>query len=328
MIIMEGPKKSKVIQVDEPRINDNQILVRVRYTGMCHSEWYPWSVAKKGTVFGHETMGYVAEVGRNVKSFKVGDRVTGLGGGGYKEYIIMEPEKTMHIPDNILDEDAVVEPIGCLMSAGSRMMPELLGDEIAVVGCGYMGLGMISMFQTMGYGRIVGIDLRLEARENALKYGATEVFHPDELPEYRFLNWQTWYKPDLTRDGHKTDIFHIGFQNVMEFSGTQSGLDLAGELACAHARVGIGGFHNESKRNVDFKLWNMKAFNLINCHERRIDLETEFCKRGLDLISKDIWKFKGLTTHIYSMEEFDRANYEMEAHTNNFIKGLVRCDEV
>ena len=68
-------------------------------------------------------------------------------------------------------------------------------------------------------------------------------------------------------------------------------------------------------------MWNMKAITLINCHERRIEFETELCRRGLDLISKEIWKFTGATKHIYSMEEFDKANYDMKHHTNNFIKG-------
>lgn len=107
----------------------------------------------------------------------------------------------------------------------------------------------------------------------------------------------------------------------MEFTGTPSGLNLAGALACAHGRVGVGGFHNDCDRTVDFKLWNMKAITFINCHERRIEFETELCRRGLDLISKEIWKFTGATRHIYSMEEFDKANCDMKHHTNNFIKG-------
>lgn len=326
-LIMDGPRKSRIIDVDVPKINDNQILVKVKYTGMCHSELYPWTVAVPGQELGHETMGYIADVGRSVKGFKIGDRVTGLGGGGYREYIVMEPEKTMIVPENIKDEDAIVEPLGCLMSAGTRMMPKLLDDEIAVVGTGYMGLGMISMFRAMGYGKIVAVDLREEARENALKYGADEAYHPDELRPYYYLNWQNWDSPDLKRDGHKTDIFHMGFQNVMEFAGTSDGLNLAAEMNCAHGRLGIGGFHNESLRTVDFKLWNMKALDIVNCHERRIDFETELCRRGLDLISKGIWKFTGATNSIYSLEEFDKAQEDMENHTNNFIKGAVKCDE-
>ena len=50
-IVMEGPRKSKVAEVDIPKINDDQILVKVRYTGMCHSEWYPWTVAVPGQIF-------------------------------------------------------------------------------------------------------------------------------------------------------------------------------------------------------------------------------------------------------------------------------------
>lgn len=325
-IVMEGPAKSKVIQVEEPKINDDQILVKVKYTGMCHSELYPWSVARPGQSFGHESMGFVAEVGRNVKGFSVGDRVTGLGGGGYQEYIIMEPKKVMHIPENLKDEDAIVEPLGCLMSAGTRMMPKYFGDDIAVVGAGYMGLGMISMFRALGYNNILAVDKRDEALENAIKFGATRAIHPEELERYEYLNWTTWEKPDLKRDGHKTDIFNTGFKNVMEFTGAPDGLKLAGDMVCAHGRLGIGGYHNDGTRTVDFKLWNMKAIDMVNCHERRIEFEAELCRRALDLISKDIWKFKGVTNHIYSMEEFDKANIEMKNHTNNFIKGAVRCD--
>lgn len=159
-IVMQGARKSIIVETDIPKITDDEILVKVKYTGICHSEYYPWLTATGGEEFGHETMGYIADVGKNVTEFKIGDRVTGLGGGGYREYIVMEPSKTMKVPENISDEDAVVEPLGCLMSGGSRMMPKLLDDEIAVVGTGYMGLGMISMFKAMGYGKVVGVDIR------------------------------------------------------------------------------------------------------------------------------------------------------------------------
>ncbi len=322
-IIMEGPKKSKIIEVEMPKINDNQLLVKVIYTGMCHSEWYPWSIAKEGEIFGHESVGVVVDIGKDITDFSVGDRVTGLGGGGYKEYIVMDPNKTFKVPDNLKTEDAIGEPLACIMSVAERIDTGKIGDRIAIVGCGYMGLGLISLLKARGYADIIAVDKRRIALENAKKFGATETYLPEELPENYKLNWENWDKPDLTRDGHTTDIFNIGFKNVVEFTGTEDGLKLAGDMVSAHGTLGVAGYHNDDLRTLDFKLLNMKAIKMFNCHERRIEYEATLVERALKLLSSGQWKFTGVTNHIYSAEEFDKANYDMECHNNNFIKGVV-----
>lgn len=322
-IVMEAPKKSKIIEVDLPKINDEQLLVKVSYTGMCHSEWYPWTIATKGQVFGHESVGVVAACGKNVTGFSVGDRVTGLGGGGYKEYIVMEPKKTFKVPDNLETADAIGEPLACIMSVAERIDTGKIGDRIAVVGCGYMGLGLISLLKARGYADIVAVDKREIALENARRFGATETYLPENLPDNYKLNWENWRKPDLTRDGHLTDIFNMGFKTVVEFAGTEDALQLAGEMVSAHGTLGIGGYHNDEYRTLDFRLLNIKAVKMFNCHERRIEYEATLLDRALKLLSSGQWKFTGVTNHIYSAEEFDKANYDMESHKDNFIKGAV-----
>ena len=140
-MVMAGPRKSKIIEVPIPKYSDDEMLVKVTLTGMCHSELYPWATAKEGDILGHEAIGVVAEVGKNVRGFRAGDRVTGLGGGAYKEYIVVSPAKTAHVPDCLKDEDAISEPLVCLLSTAMKLPVETLGDTVAVVGCGYMGLG-------------------------------------------------------------------------------------------------------------------------------------------------------------------------------------------
>ena len=93
---------------------------------------------------------------------------------------------------------------------------------------------------------------------------------------------------------------------------------------CMSGDFGVGGYHNDGPRTLDWKLWNFKAMTVVNCHERRIDYETTLCPRCLDLIDRGYWKFRGVT-RVYSMDEFDRANEDMESHRDNFIKGAVRC---
>ena len=78
-MIITGPRKTEIIEVPIPEISDDQMLVRVTLTGMCHSEFYPWHTGA-ARVIGHESVGVVERIGVNVKGFKIGDRVTGLGG--------------------------------------------------------------------------------------------------------------------------------------------------------------------------------------------------------------------------------------------------------
>lgn len=322
-MVMAGPRKSRIIEVPIPKISDNEMLVRVTLTGMCHSELYSWQTAKEGDVLGHESVGVVAEIGKKVTGFKVGDRVTGLGGGAYKEYIVVTPNKMAHVPDNLKDEDAISEPLACLLSAAMKLPVETLGDTIAVVGCGYMGLGAISLFKAMGYGDIIAIDFHPERLELAKKFGATETYLPDEVPEMYHSNFETIGKADLTRSGDNANVFAPGIPTVMEFSGTESGLQLAGDLVRAHGRLGIGGYHNDGPRTIDYMLWNFKAITTINCHERRIDYEAGLCRRCMELLSKGIWKFTGVTT-VYDTEDFDRVSELMEKQAPGFIKGAFR----
>ena len=100
-------------------------------------------------------------------------------------------------------------------------------------------------------------------------------------------------------------------------------LQLAGELVKAHGRLGIGGYHNDGMRSIDFKLWNFKAFTAINCHERRVAYEADLCRRCMELLDKGIWKFTGVTK-VFDMADFDKVSEMMENHTDNFIKGAFR----
>jgi len=322
-MVMEGPRKSTIIEVPIPQFKENEMLVKVTLTGMCHSEWYPWATAKKGDILGHEAVGVVAEVGTEVEGFKVGDRVTGLGGGAYREYIVVDPRKWFHIPDDLKDEDVITEPLACILSAVTKLPVQLVGDTVAVVGCGYMGLGSIALFKAMGYGNIIAVDKRPEALENAGRFGATETYLPDELPESYISDFETIGKADLTRSSNNEELWELGIPTVLEFTGTEDGLALAGRLTQVHGRLGIGGYHNDGLRSVDYKLWNFKAITTINCHERRVLYEAGICKRCIELLEKKIWNFTGVTK-IYDMKDFDKVSEMMEFHTDGFIKAAIR----
>jgi threonine dehydrogenase-like Zn-dependent dehydrogenase len=315
-LIMKGARKSTVIDVPDLTPGAGQVLVKVKYTGVCMSEWHPWDEAVGDERMGHEPLGTVAALGEGVTGFRVGDRVTGLSiTPTYAEYCLCKPSCLVHIPDNLSDEDAVAEPLSCLISVASKLRIEKAGDPVAVVGTGYMGLGLMTLLRLQGAGRIIAVDPRTEARENALRFGADEVYTPDTVPsKYIVTEWDD-------------TMFDRGFRVVGEFTGTQSGLRLAGDMAAIHGTLGAAGWHQGGDRTVDFRLWGWKGITVINTHERREAFQAACCQNALDMLSSGRWCFKGVTNHIYGMDEFDRANEELANKPNGYIKGLIRCSD-
>jgi threonine dehydrogenase-like Zn-dependent dehydrogenase len=315
-VVMKGPKTSVVADIQDVKPNDDQVLIKLRYVGVCMSEHYDWSVAKEGAAFGHEPMGIIAEVGKNVKDFKVGDRVSGMwggslpGAGGMVEYAVADPKSDIivKIPDNIRDEDAVLEPLSCLMSAVSKVRMSMPGAKICVVGCGYMGCGAISLLKLKG-AYVVAVDIRKESLEDARKYGADEVYLVEEAKE-KFLPKSGWNWAD-------------GFDVVMEWAETEEALDLAINLTNMCGQLCIGAYHTGGKRLVDVQQLNVKAIECLSVHPRERDLSDIGSRNAAVLLSSGEWNYQNLPVKVYPMSKFDQAHAELETKYGKYMKALI-----
>lgn len=310
-MVMAGPKQSRLIDVPVPEITNRQVLVKVKYCGVCMSEHYDWTVAQPGRTFGHEPFGTVAAVGKDVQDFREGQRVSGLALDALAEYLVFEEEKLVHVPDTVADEDATVEPLSCLVSAASKLPVRVPGDAVAVVGAGYMGLGMISLFQLKGAGRIIAVDTREEALQNARRFGATEAYLPHQLPK------------EYLAPMH--DIWHGGVDVVTEWGETNESLRIAGEMTRIDGILGIGAYHTGGNRSVDMQLWNVKAITAMSVHERKDAFQMYCCQKAMEMLASGQWHFKNLQPRVYSLNEFDQAHTDLETKPGNMIKALVDC---
>lgn len=327
-LVMEGPGKSRVREIEIPAPGPGEVLVKMKYCGVCSSELEPWKAAARGQEFGHEPMGTVEALGAGVSGFRLHDRVTGLSSPCYAQYTLMKAEHCIPIPNAVADQDAMGEALGCLMNVGAQMSLAAPGDPFVVVGCGYMGLGTISLMRAMGAGTIIGVDIREEAREHALKYGADITYSPETLPgEYCFSKHD--FGGHVLGPGRKQEMFSLGFKRVEEFAGTESGLRLAGDITGMDGTLGIGGYHLGGDRAIDFQQWNYKMMRVLNTQIRDDELAARYCRQALDLIARGQWKFTGTVRqeHIYSLEEFDRCQHDLEQKPPGFIKALIRCND-
>ncbi len=307
-----APRTSEVVEAATPEPGPGEVLVRVQASGVCASELHPWADGRPGYPhrFGHEPMGMVTGVGSGVTRFREGDRVTGLFKGAYADCCLATEDILLPVPANVGDEAALGEPLACLVNA-QRRTPVQLADRVAVLGLGYMGLGMLRLLKLRGPSRIVAIDVREDAREAATRLGADEAYDPSEVPaDYvltSFVDWQSGR----------------GFDVVVEGSGTQAGLTLAGQMVCAHGVLSILGYHQGGPRQVDVGMWNWKAIDVVNAHVRRRADLMESMRIGLELTAKGLIDLGVLVTHRYELEEVDRAYTDLLEKPQGFIKAVV-----
>ena len=312
-LVMEGPKKAKIVDVPVPEISERkEVLIKNRYCGVCMSEHFDWSTAKEGMSFGHEPIGTVVAVGDDVKKVKVGDRVSGLF-SGHAEYVIANEDDIFALPDELSDSDAILEPLSCIVSAVSKVKIQVVGDKVAVVGCGYMGCGAISLLKTRG-AYVVAVDIRRECLEDAKRFGADEVYTPDELPLY--------YIDEPGKDiGFQSE--GLGFKTVMEWGETSESLDLAIRMTRMCGQLAIGAYHTGGKRLVDIQQLNVKAIDCLSTHPREVDINRIACENAINMLTDGSWKFKNVPTKVYPLAKFDQAQGELESKYGNYMKAMV-----
>lgn len=312
-----GPGKTHMVEVAEPIITEkNQVKIKITYCGVCMSEHYAWSTAAEGQSFGHEPVGVVVEIGEEVKSVKVGDRVSGLFWGN-AEYVVAAESAVFKLPDCISDTEGILEPLACLISAVSKVRINYIGEKVAVVGCGYMGCGAISLLKLRG-AYVVAVDINPESVKNALKYGADEAYLVDELPK------QYFYIPgtDINFNGEPG-----GFGMVMEWGETNESLDLAIRMTRQNGQLAIGAYHTGGKRLVDVQMLNVKSVDCLSVHPRDPYLSTylsvEGCKSAIKMMADGSWNYKHVPTKVYPVSMFDKAHAELPEKFGKYLKAVV-----
>lgn len=298
-----APRRIEVTteEIGSPR--SGQVLVRIVACGVCASELHAWEgpLPEYPVAMGHEPIGIVEETGPGVRSLSAGDMVTGRFGPAFADHVIVDQRDPVVVPAGVGRDDALGEPLGCVVEA-RRRTPVGSGDSVAVVGAGYMGLLMLELLGIGGAGRIVAIDPRVDARSVALELGASETFAPAD--------------PSIEGRAGTFDV-------VIEASGAQAGLDMATGLVREHGVISILGFHQGGRRSVDLETWNWKSIDVVNAHVRRRDLLNEAIRQGLDLVRLGRIHPARMLTHRFRLEDLDDAFETLASKPEGFVKAIV-----
>jgi L-iditol 2-dehydrogenase len=226
--VYRGRSDVRVEEVPTPEIGPGEMLVRVEACGICHTDLkkIEHNLLAPPRIYGHETAGVVAKVGRNVRAFQPGDRVVVFhhipcldcfycrkkvyaqcpvykrvgvtagfepAGGGFSQYVrVMDwivARGVEKIPDGVsFERAAFVEPVNTCLKAVVECVP-MPGETVVVAGQGPIGLLFTMLVRRTG-AAVVATDTlpgRLELSRNC---GAAHAWDPrqaDVAAEVRLL---------------------------------------------------------------------------------------------------------------------------------------------
>jgi L-iditol 2-dehydrogenase len=329
---------NKDIRIEEmpvPEINDDEMLVRVKAGGICGSDVMEWYRLKKAPrVLGHEMAGDIVKVGKNVKEFKVNDRIfvshhvpcntcdfcledkhtlcttlhsTNFYPGGFSEFLkvpkINVDIGVFKLPEKIgYDEAAFIEPLACVVR-GMRIAEMKKGLSVLVLGSGVAGLLNIKLARAMGASRIFATDIDDFRLKMAKKLGSDFVFDArkkinEEIKE--------------NNGGKLTDL-------VILCAGVPSAAKQAMESV---EKGGTILFFAPTEPEIDvcfplFDLWN-KQVKMVSTYAGA----PEDLKKAIDLIKTKKVEVTDLITHRFPLLEAAKG-FKLAAHAKDSIKIII-----
>lgn len=327
----------KLIERKKPSIQDSKdAIIEVTMSSICTSDLHiihgQVPRANNNIVLGHEYVGRVVEVGSDVKTLKVGDRVSAncetfcgecffckrgfinnceKGGweigcridGCQAEYVRvpLADQGLDKLPDNVTDKNALF--VGDILATGyfgAEMCEITEEDTIAVIGCGPVGLCSMICAKVLGAKNIIAIDIEQSRLDLAKSQNLANHYINSSN-----CNLEEEIK-NLTQNR--------GADKVIEAAGANNTFELAWKIARPNAIVAVVALYEEDQilplpkmygKNLTFKTGGIDAI-----HSAKL----------IDLISQGKINTDFLVTHTYKLENIMTAYETFKTKKDNCIK--------
>lgn len=276
-LIVEKDGTLSVKDIPIPRYSSKQALVKTISCGICngtdakliHQQFKGFTPQMYPLMLGHEGVGEIVELGSEVTSFHIGDKVLlpfvdpdpkiygGLQSawGAFSEYAVVHdlaayPEGTAPecayaqtiLPDFVDPVDAAMiitlrEVLSSIQRFGIKE-----GDSVAVFGCGPVGQTFIKFLSLLGIKDLIAFDIIDEKLQEAKERGAAHVYNSGKV--------------NVNEKIH--EIFPFGVRYVLDAVGMTSLINQAMEYICDGGKICCYGISPTCEMNLD---WSRSGYN-------------------------------------------------------------------
>jgi predicted dehydrogenase/threonine dehydrogenase-like Zn-dependent dehydrogenase len=198
-----------------------QVLRKTRQEGVRPALMAALNRLDEPMPLGYSSAGQIVECGSGLQGFAVGDRVACAGSGYavHAEYVVVPQNLLVKLPDNVDDESAAFTTLGAIALQGLRLAKPQLGERVAVIGMGLLGLLAAQMTRANGCA-VFGIDT-----------------NPQRVELARRMGFQAVQRDKAVESG--LGLYPSGFDCVLICADTKSNdpVELAGMLARERGHV-------------------------------------------------------------------------------------------
>jgi D-arabinitol dehydrogenase (NADP+) len=334
-VFYDKPLQFSVKEVHSPELKQNQVLIKVHSCGVCktdvhihHGEF----ITGFPLIPGHEFVGEIVKLGEEVKGYAVGDRVAAdntvlcgycyyckrnqplycenfyslgcNGPGGFAEYVVVNQDKVFSIGDLSFDEAVLIEPTACAVH-GLDMIDVKPGDDILMFGTGPTGIILAQLLKHAGAGNLVIVGSDKRKLDVVKELAADHVVSMDR-------NDYSKHEKELL------DLFPKGFDIIVDATGATEVIQHCPQFAKFGAKVVIYGVAPENDR-ISISPYEVfrKELKIIGSFA-----QTHCFDRAITFIQNGIVKSKGIITHRFKLDEFDKAIEQVE-HGKGHIKVII-----
>lgn len=340
-VALHAIKDLRYEDVDIPKIGEDDVLVKVKYVGICGSDM-PRAMVSGAyhypTITGHEFSGEVAELGDNVENLKVGQKVTvaplipcgtcefckkgefalcetyqflgSRNDGGFAEYVRVPKANILPIPEGLdLETAAGIEPASISYQAVSKTNIKV-GDTVAVVGCGPIGQFAIQWAKIFGASKVIAVDVLEDKLQLAKELGADVIVNSKECNAVEKV----------------LEITNGGVQAVIETAGIKFTEEQSVLMCRKHGRVIYLGISHDELRFSAKTLDRIMRGEIIiqgSWNSYSAPFPGIAWSATLDFMKKGQIVFKPMISHRIKLEELPEYFFKMFNKEINYNKVLV-----
>ena len=317
--IYRGANNIKIEDVPEPEVKSNKVLINFSAGSLCGTDMHfyrgDWKWMKKGRIIGHDACGVRDDTGdrvvmvpivncghcyfclRGLPTYCVRGKFHGLTRDGFfAESKAMLTRSLISVPSSVSDEEAaVVEPVALALRVLNNLQPNL-GDWVTVLGQGAIGLLMTQVALMKGC-RVIAVDIEDYRLELSERYGSDVVINAR--------------KQDVIKTVRK--LTKKGSDFVIEAAGTKQTVEQTPFLVRKAGKVALIG---ESKGYLNLEDADEASF--FTMYISPVEYPA-----AVELIARKNVDVKGLITHRFKLDEFEKALQTFDNPSEKAIKVVI-----